>query len=367
MTIDLLVRETLERELADIRVPRADVARIRRAGGGRRRARILGGLVAILAVVGASTALVLGDRAEPSPSATTVDVPPMDFGSGLRGLYDASRGLTKLGGQTFDLGDIEDLGDSAASTPYGLVFFGEDQSARLLPSDGRVRTLAAGPARAGEFTPTIRFDPSNGQVAWLTRGNGQVTLSVYVVANRLKLLASYDVPCAGEPCGALAVAGYDQGMVFVRGENGTRVLDPSAGQAATWTQVTDSRVTDVRSKVILAENPSTDPLPAPLADGTWRVVAATSRDALLTLDGAWQLGTSTTLTATTPGTLPAVLPVPAGPGRVSLNLDSDGTVMVARAEGDADVIWDCGLGGACAEIARFDGLGGESAFIGNER
>ena len=82
-----------------------------------------------------------------------------------------------------------------------------------------------------------------------------MTLSVYVVANRLKLLGSYDVPCAGEPCGALAVAGYDQGMVFVRGEHGTRVLDPSAGQAATWTQVTDSRVTDVRSKVILAERP----------------------------------------------------------------------------------------------------------------
>ena len=85
MTIDLLVRETLERELADIRVPRADVAGIRRAGRGRRRARLLGGLAAVLAVVGASTALVLGDRAEPSPSATTVDVPPMDFGSGLRG------------------------------------------------------------------------------------------------------------------------------------------------------------------------------------------------------------------------------------------------------------------------------------------
>ena len=57
--------------------------------------------------------------------------------------------------------------------------------------------------------------------------------------------------------------------------------------------MTDSRVTDVRSKVILAENPSTDPLPAPLADGTWRVAAAAGPDALLTLDGAWQLGTST--------------------------------------------------------------------------
>ena len=61
----------------------------------------------------------------------------MDFSSGLRGLYDATRGRTMLGGQTFDLGPVKDLGDSAAATPYGLVFFAEDQSTRRRPSCSR--------------------------------------------------------------------------------------------------------------------------------------------------------------------------------------------------------------------------------------
>ena len=124
-----------------------------------------------------------------------------------------------------------------------------------------------------------------------------MTLSVYVVADRLRLLGSYDVPCAGEPCDALAIAGYDQGMVFVRGDNGTRVIDPAAGQAATWTQVTDSRVTDVRNRVILAEDP--DPARraavrrSPTAPGGSPQPPAA--DALLTLDGAWQVGHQHTL------------------------------------------------------------------------
>jgi len=281
MTIDLIVRETLERELADLSVPRTDLARIRRAGRARRRARLAGGLAAVLALVGASTALAMS-AGEPD-QATTADVPAMDFGSGLRGLYDAPTGLTHLGGQVFDLGAVRDLGASAASTPYGLVYFGDDQSARLLPSDGRVRTLAGAPARPGEFTPTIRFDPSRGSVAWLTRGNGRVTLSVYVVANRLQLFGSYDVPCSGAGCAALSVTGYDQGLVFVRGENGTRVVDPSAGQAASWTQVTDRQVSDVRNKVILTSGPAAEPLPAPLDDGTWRTVEAAGPEVRITL------------------------------------------------------------------------------------
>ena len=86
MTIDLIVRETLERELADVRVPRADLAGSVAPG-------------AAAAGPGCSVAWppcspwsarrrrwCSATRAEPSPTATTVDVPAMDFGSGLRGV-----------------------------------------------------------------------------------------------------------------------------------------------------------------------------------------------------------------------------------------------------------------------------------------
>ena len=140
----------------------------------------------------------------------------MDFTSGVRGVYDAQTGQVSLGGQTFELGDVADLGTSAATTPHGLVFFGADQSARFLPSDGRVRTLAAAPARPESFTPTVRYDNVAQSVAWLTHSNGQVLVSVYSLQEPLRLIASYDVPCAGD-CASLRVAGHDQGLVFVIG------------------------------------------------------------------------------------------------------------------------------------------------------
>jgi hypothetical protein len=253
-----------------------------------------------------------------------------------------------------------------------LVYFTEDQSTRLLPDDGRVRTLAAAPVRpAADFTPTIRYDPARGQAAWLTRGAGGVTLSIYAIGDRLRLSGSFDVPCAAESCEALAIAGFDQGMVFVRGENGTRAFEPALGQRAAWLQVTDSRLTDVRNRVLLTADP-TDPdataLPFPLNDGTWRVTAAATSDALLTFDGLYQVGSTTLLLSTLPGGPSVALPLDVGTGPVSLNLDSDGSVLVAQGEGDTEVFWDCGTDGVtCTEFARLDGLDGESAFIGNER
>ena len=82
----------------------------------------------------------------------------------------------------------------------------------------------------------------------------------------------------------------------------------------------------------------------------------------------WQVGTTTLLLSTLPGGPSVALPLAVGAGPVSLNLDSDGSVLVAQGEGGADVFWDCGTDWVtCAEFARFDGLDGGSAFIGDER
>ena len=67
-------------------------------------------------------------------------------------------GQISLGGQVGTLDDAADLGTSAVTTPYGLVFFADDQAVRLLGADGEVSTLAPAPERPGPFTPSVRYD-----------------------------------------------------------------------------------------------------------------------------------------------------------------------------------------------------------------
>jgi len=337
MTIDLIVRETLERELADVS--------------------------AALAVVGAVSVLVIGGRPEPQRPPDPVTMPAMNFDAGLRGFYDAGSGLTHLGGQTFDLGAVKELDTSASVTPYGLVFFGANQSVRLLPDDGRVRTIAAAPVRPEEFSPTVKYDPGRGLVAWLTKADGKVTLSVYEFGAGPRLIGSYPVPCAGS-CSELSVAGVDQGLVFVRGDNGSRLIDPAGGPEAGWTPVTDGWVADVRNRVVLSVEESIEPLPPVLADTGWRLVAAQGPDSLLTFDGAHELSSSTTLASTSEAVPQIPLAVPLGVGQTFVNLDSDGSVLVARSDGDTDVFWDCALAGTCEELTQLEALDGDPTFLG---
>lgn len=351
MTIELIVVETLERKLADVPVPRVDVTSVRRAGRRHRLRRIGSAAAAVLIVIGAVTALLVGATRD-DPVAERADVPAMDFAPGLRGFYDPGEGKTLLGQQSFDLDAERGPGTGEAATPYGLVFFGPDQTVRLLPADGRVRTLAASPARRDAFLPTVKYDPSRGLVAWLTKGRGRVTLSVYEFGAGPRLLGSYPVPCSGEVCESLEVAGVDQGLVFVRGDSGSRFLDPAAGPEAGWTTLTDGWVTDVRNRVILSWQDEPGAPPSVLADQGWRLAPAQRPDSLLTFDGAYELSGSTTLAPTTPDAVALPLVLPAGEGSTRVGLDSDGSVLVARYEAGADVYWDCPLGAPCLELTR---------------
>lgn len=361
MTIELIIVETLERKLADVPVPQVDVASVRRAGRGRRLARIGGSAAAVVAALGAVTALVLGGGTEPDRATDPVAAPAMDFSPGLRGFYDQQSGLTHLGGQRVDLGAVRDRTTGAAATPYGLVFFGDDQSVRLLPADGRVRTLAASPALPGAITPTVKYDPGRGLAAWLTRSADRVTLSVYEFGEGPRLIGSYPVPCTGDTCAGLQVAGVDQGIVFVRGDDGTRLIDPAAGPDAGWTDVTDLEVADVRNRVVLAAGLDVAPLPPVLADTGWTMVPGQGPDSLLTLDGAHELAAGTTLASTSAGGAPLTLAVPPGDGDPTVALDSDGTVLVAQPTAGIHIYWDCQLAGECVELAR---LPGEPVLLG---
>jgi hypothetical protein len=367
MTIDLIVRETLERKLADLQLSPADLSDVRRRSRVLRRRRLVTAVVGVVVTAGTTAALVTGVGRTSEPPASTVEVPVMDFASGLRGAYDRGTGETQLGGQTFRLGDVQDLGTSAESTPYGLVFFAADQSVRLLPADGRVRTIAGPPARRDlEFVPTVRYDPSRGSLAWLTRGNGKVTLTVYSLVGGLRQLGSVDVPCSGSQCSSLEMVSHDQGLVFVGDRRGTRVIDPAGGAEATWAEIPSGHVVDVHNRVILMTGAvGADRLPPQLADGTWRTVEAVSDESILTFDGAWQMEDSATLlsTAVPDGTLE--FRVPPGEGEIALGLDSDGTIIVARTDEEATTFWDCDGAGICAEYARLADTDGSSAFIGN--
>jgi len=367
VTLELMVEETLERKLADVAVPRVDVGGVRRTGRGRFWARVGGSAAAMLAGAGAVSALVLGTAGEPDRAAEPAAVAPIYFGDGLRAVYNPNTGLVHLGAQIFPLDDVRDLDTSASVTPFGLVFFGPDQSMRLLPDDGRVRTMVAGPARPDAFTPSVRYDAARGIVAWLTKGNDRVSLSVYEFGARPRLLGSYPVPCSGDECSNLTVAGVDQALVFVRGDNGTRAIDPLVGKAADWTNVTDGEVTDVRNRVISSYEDEPGPLPAGFVEEGWRVVAAQTPDSLLTFDGGLELSSTTTLASTAVGGMPVSLDIPPAEGEVFLNLDSDGSILVARSEADVDVFWDCQVTGECLELGRLEGAEGDPVFIGSNR
>ncbi len=369
MTIDLIVGETLDGKLADLRVPRTDLEEIRRVGR-RRRNRRYGTAAAAVFLAAFGTTVALLANPEPEPASTPASVPAMDFAAGARGVYDSASGKTSLGGQSFELGDVMDLGTSAVATPYGLVFFGADQSTRLLPADGRVRTLAPAPARPESFTPTVRYDNQRYSVAWLTRSNGRVSVSVYSLVEPLRLIASYPVPCSSD-CESLRMAGHDQGLVFVSGPEGTHVIDPSTGPDAQWSDVTDGKVVDVRSRVILSEEPegASTTLPAPLDDGTWRLEPAQYDNSVLSYDGAWEVGQTTTWRFIgDDNRSPFVLTIPPGTGPVEFALDTDsGSVIVSRVQAGDDVYFDCDYFGHCVEFATFAGADGGSGIVGGVR
>lgn len=354
MMIDLIVRETLERKLADLAPPATDLDAIRRRARRYRRSRLLGVLGAAVVVLGL-TAMLLTEVGRTSPEApvATDQVAGMDFASGLRGVYDETSQQTYLGGQQFDLGDVRDPGVSAESTPFGLVYFDADQTVRLLPADGRIRTLASPPALpVTDFVPSVGYDPSRGSVALLTSGNDKVFLTVYSLNGRLQLLSSFEVPCWGS-CSALRIAGHDLGRVFVRGGEDTHVIDTREGPDASWAAL-DVGVLDVHNGVVLAQDADEIDFPPPMDTEAWRTVRAQSDDAILTYDGSWQLSNSPVLLSTLPGGGTLTFAVPPGPGELSLGLDSDGSVLIGRTDETAATYWDCDAAGVCVEFAAIE-------------
>ena len=365
MNIEQTLTDTIERHVATVQSPRVDLGEVRRVG--RRRARVRTSLVAaaVAVIVGGGFVAVdsLGGSGTGAKDIKPVDLPQMDFANGLQAWFNPDDNQVHMGGETFDIGNVPDLDTAASTTPYGLVFFGADQDVRLLRDDGSVTVLAEAPEEPRDFYPTVKFDAGRPLAAWLTRGDEGVRMTVYRFGPDNAVVGTFPAPC---DCEQLAMAGVDRGLVFVRGDGRTWMLDPGQGETAEWQPVADAEVADVRNGVLLIDGrlPESPSLP-----GKWRFAKAQGLDALLTFDGAHELYWSTTLRSTTPGQAPLELAIPKGKGVVFVNMDSDGSVLVARAYGrtPGQTWWDCDTTSrACTEFDRSDITSGDPGFIGND-
>lgn len=360
------LEDTLTRSLHDrldpMATPRVDLEAVRRAGERRRAATTAGGLLAAMALVVGGTALATSVGDDPRV-VQPAGLPPMDFDRGARAWYDDARGELHLGGAAFDIGRVQGMDTQASATPWGVVWTEADQSVRVLREDGSVDVLGAGVPDGRTVYGNVKFDVDQPRVGWLTRTGEGTTLTVRSLAGSDTEIR-VPVPCEGRKCQMLALGGIDHDRVLVRRLDVEQTLvldltDPDAG----WEIIDGFRAADVRNRVVLGEG--TPPAGSSLGPG-WRFVPAEGPESLLTFDGAHELYWSDTLRAIDGGkALRLEVPVE---GTQFVNLDSDGSVLVAVMTSERVVYHDCDTTTAVCE--EFDRVGGRSlgdpSFLGND-
>jgi hypothetical protein len=357
---ELDLRETLERHLDAVEVPPAPLGAV--VGKGRRRHRrrraVVGASVmAMVALVAASgTALVLRDDqgrgVDDTPQYASLG--QLDFSHGARA-YSSPGVELHLAGRTFPYAGFERLDTDAVATSYGVVFY-DDGRPMLLGADGEVRALVQGDLDQ-DFRATAKVDSKHPWVAYATRRGITVTVTVHDLAANQDV-ASTTIDCPG--CTDFAIDAFDDGVAYVRIDQLTRSWDIGTGQGKT---VYDGggRVVDVRGGVMLYDGK------APADLGLTRVKAP--GDATLTFDGKYVLDWSSRLRSTDGG---PDLVLDQGPTEKDQELafwaiDSDGSVLVARADGDYPhyLVYDCEVpSGACEELGPLVTTSGDPEFIG---
>lgn len=366
------LREVVRTHLDAIDPPGGDLSAVTRRGRRLRRRRtsrwIAGGTVGVAAVVLAVTQI-----GGTGPGSTLRDYPRLaafDLSHGLRAYASPDEdGPIHLGDKSFSTKGLGYLDTDASATPSGVVFFEKDQKPRLLGDDGKVVTLAAGPAApVSGFHPSSKFDARRPLVAWTENRGDTVRVVLYDLADR-SVVGTRDVPCSGPSCNDVKVDGLDRGVVFVRTSEGTSLWQQ---QDNSWTALGGSklRVADVRNGVVLYHG--TAPT---LASGAWRYVRG-EIDAQLTFDGKNILSWSSVLAPTTPGGRTIRLHTGGDPTDGFFTFDTDGSVLVARMKGqsttdepvgDDTEVFDCVVpSGACTDLGGLATRSGDPMFIGND-
>jgi hypothetical protein len=356
---ELDLRETLERHLDAMDVPPAPLGPVVVQGRRRRRRRqaVIGiGVTGVLVAVAASGAALMGsdDQRRGTDSSQYASLGPLDFSQGARAYADPGREL-HLAGRTFPAKDLDYLDTDAVATSYGMVFFDHGRP-MLLGADGDVEALVTGPLDdPKDFHPTAKWDPVSDQVAWATVRDGTSTLTVYDLARR-EVVREGEAPGCDSGC-RIVIDAIDDGNVVVRKGDGSYLwseesIDRIGGP--------DVRVADLRGGVLLWSGAQPDAPGYRLVEG--------AIDAQLTFDGKYVLDWSSRLRSTD-GSPDLVLEQ--GPTKqYALGfwaIDSDGSVLVARPDGDYPhyLVYDCdAASGACEELGPLVTKGGDPMFIG---
>ena len=126
---------------------------VRRRGERRRALGVAAASLAVLAMVSGAVALGTSLVEDGGRAVQPAGLPPLDFDEGARAFYDDGTGEMHLGGAVFDLSVVSGMDTSASSTPFGVLYFGDDQAVRLLTEDGTISTLADGSVGRGGVQP----------------------------------------------------------------------------------------------------------------------------------------------------------------------------------------------------------------------
>jgi hypothetical protein len=359
---ELDLRETIARHLDTLDVPPPALGPVVMKGRRRHRRRraVIGASVAaaVAAVATSGAALVLSDEDGQAVDDTSryASLGPLDFSRGARAYADPG-GELHLAGRTFPYGDLEYLDTDAVATAYGMVFFDRSRP-MLLGADGEVRRLVDGPVDDPEgFHPTAKLDSVHPWVAYATRLGITTTVTVHDLSTG-RDVASTTIDCGD--CSDFVIEALDDGVVYLRIDQLTRSWDVVTGEGQT---VYDGggRVVDVRGGVMLYDG-------KPPADlGLTRVKA--SIDAQLTFDGRYVLDWSSRLRSTdgSPDLVLGQGPTDDQGDLAFWAFDSDGSVLVARADGKYPnyLVYDCEVpSGACEELGPLRTTGGDPLFIG---
>lgn len=368
MTTDL--RSTLKEHLDSETPPFADLELVVHRGKRRRRVRRAGTAVVVAGVVAALAIPLTEPLSGPEQKITVdndaiignyADVGQLDFDEGLRAYADPGVEI-HLGGRTFDAADLEYLDTDATATPFGVVFYDRGRP-MLLGESGEVTALVEGPVDSGEgFHPTAKVDSRAPLVAWATLRDGTARLTVRDMATG-KDAGVLEVACGD--CDDLVIEALDEGFVFFRTDEGTRIWEVGRDVSAPFAGP-QTRIVDVRSGVLLHVGP------APRSVDADRYLALSAPvDAQLTFDGRYILNWSSVLRPTRATGNPVRLDE--GPAQVGAlgfwTIDTDGTVLVATLTGKYPeyTVFDCEVpSGGCAEVGPLKTTGGDPMFVGND-
>jgi hypothetical protein len=362
MTTDL--RSALKEQLDSVTPPPADLELVVRRGKRRRRVRRAGTAVVVAGAVAALVVPLTGRLGGPEQKTTGsnyASIGRLDFDEGLRAYADPGVAI-HLGDRTFDAADLEYLDTAATATAFGVVFY-DGGWPMLLGESGEVTALVEGPVESSEgFQPTAKADSQAPLVAWATLRDGTATLTVRDMSTG-EDAGALDVACGD--CEDLVIEALDEGFVFFRTSEGTRIWEvgrdvsfPFAGP--------QTRVVDVRSGVLLHDGP------APRSVDAERYLTIPAPiDAQLTFDGRHILNWSSVLQNTRTTVRPVRLEEgPTKEGALGFwTIDTDGSVLVATLTGKYPeyTVFDCEVpSGRCAEVGPLEPTGGDPMFIGND-